>query len=103
MERHLGLQFTRGRWKKPHWERFSASDSTEVAHASHQICPRTPSSVTLTESRNVGVACRRRETHQPKKNQREGEETMSNREDYQLPPSFRAEVCSVVSGSKQTH
>jgi len=32
------------------------------------------------------VAWGRRETHQPKKNQREREETMSNREDYQLPP-----------------
>ena len=45
-----------------------------------------PSCVTLTESRNFCVAWRRSETHQPKKNQREGEETMSNREDYQLPP-----------------
>ena len=45
-----------------------------------------PSCVTLRVSRNFCVAWRRGETHQPKKNQREGEETMSNREDYQLPP-----------------
>jgi len=87
MERHLGLQCTRLSMEEAALGAVFPGDSTEVAHASHQICPRTPSSVTLTESRNVGVACRRRETHQPtKKNQREGEETMSNREDDQLPP-----------------
>src|SRR5260370_29870125 len=32
------------------------------------------------------IARRRSKIHQPKKNQREEEETMSNREDYQLPP-----------------
>jgi predicted enzyme related to lactoylglutathione lyase len=32
------------------------------------------------------VVWRRGETHQPKKNKKEGQEIMSNREDYQLPP-----------------